>query len=211
MLSCPYGMYVFPVFYCLQKYIFPSWTWFLCQILNNIKVASSGLDNHVMPKTEWVVENVVVETCPSSFTKKKNIFVLPSYCGCCCCYYPPSPLRLLPLLCGLTIRGLGKRKKNGFFQWRPSWKAWAGGRGSSTPPRLFSWTSNLPLQFPVGRQRCRSSTFVALPLFKKIYLKILHHFLLALVCYVCLCFGKPTRHHLLLLRNLILYCVLCAF
>lgn len=114
MLSCPYGMYVFPVFYCLQKYIFPSWTWFLCQILNNIKVASSGLDNHVMPKTEWVVENVVVETCPSSFTKKKNIFVLPSYCGCCCCYYPPSPLRLLPFYADWQSADWGRERKTVF-------------------------------------------------------------------------------------------------
>lgn len=72
----------------------------------------------------------------------------------------------------------------------------------------FHDTSNCPFSFQsdvsgAGAPRSSLSRYLK----KNIYKFFTIFFWLLCV----MCFGKPTRHHLLLLRNLILYCVLCAF
>lgn len=106
-------------------------------------------------------------------------------------------------------RGLGKREKKRFMaaailekrerELSQRERKRKGQHCSSVVP-LASDSLAICHQFPVGRQRCRSSTFVALPFFivkgKHIFSPNQIFVLRPVVCVVCLCVfsGKPTRH-----------------
>ena len=127
---------------------------------------------------------------PEKKRRKKKPFPPPPPYWMLLLLLSPKPLRLLPLLCGLTIRGLGKRKKNGFPMAAILESRWRKGQQTRvlSPPRLFS-TSNCPFSFQSdvsGAGAPRSS------LSRYLKNKILHNFFW-LLCVMCVCVLESRR------------------
>lgn len=85
---------------------------------------------------------------------------------------------------------------------RPSWKKLPpplvayGGRERAT---CLGLPTPYALQLPVGRQRCKSSTFVALPFFPPIFTRTFKYSVCECVCVVLSVFPKPRHQKVLLL------------